>query len=338
MQDALFINDFSRFDEAICDCALINSGSSRTLCLNGHHVTDYLGLADPQISHQLFGDDIAGLGGNHYQANKLVIVRGGADEHSISFRFVQYDAESETVIYGAECSNAATSAAVFALSQQIVVADHNYCIHAYNEGSGQSIRLVAEDPWRFSNGRWRIIFDRQPGFDNEKSVCLRADCGGKTLEFTLVEKGNLFAFVEIPASEIDENVLRGIQESVEQHTGQLEYSAPKIIFFESTHVWANQAWINAVCVFRGQRHRSIPGSAAMCLAGFLAQRRSAAALGTEWLAEELHLNIRHPGGVLTVTVNGEISDGRYQLRNTQIETSVRTLLMGSLFLNNFGAA
>lgn len=268
--------------------AIVASGTSRLLVLDRPAFRDDE-ERNAVLLALLVGDGRSpALGGNHYQENKAVIVSCMSPER-VAYRFLQVDRKSRTVGAGLECSNSAIAAAVYA-------ARHGACsleqggVEALNEASRHGLRI--SETGRPALGRYRVQY---PGC---RPFVLRDDLWvgvhGNACNAAMVRSGHYFAFIDASGCGVDLS-------STEQtriyddllsrcgHYAGLEQRTLKLVLFEQS---AQPDRYRVACYYGGDRHRSLPGTAAIALACRLYVTRRSPGTHTDLLFESEARDVR----------------------------------------------
>jgi 2-methylaconitate cis-trans-isomerase PrpF len=317
-------------------CALIRCGTSRAVIVHGDDLP-----ADQQSAEQFLfrlmtgsgGTD--GLGGNHYQLNKVAVVHPVREPHQFTFRFYQVDRAKQRMVANMECANVAAGAALFAVISGIAAPDNNGSLWGINSGTGQRVVLYPDSSMPLWANDWRVCFiqenlSTQTPAISEAQVMSHAD--GRSVDYWVMERGNVFvlANAEPEAAEpelVEQLATSGTELAVSFGSSWQRAAMPKVLFYSVQARELTQAMIHAACFFNGEIHNSLPGSGAMCLASFLAISHL---LETRppTLSGILTFYLMHPSGMLTVKVNWEAFAQGYRIVSTEFVTSVRLLMCG----------
>jgi hypothetical protein len=296
---------------------IVRSGTSRLVTILGDHVPVHAPHRDELLLSIMLGDDeTPGLGGEGYQTNKVCLVRHdrlGRGGRAFRFHFFQILRDERVVRDDMECSNAATAAAVHMMVSGLAGPDAEGVLQTLNEATGQEVRLVPSSRARPWKGFWRIRFllaaDVLPRARAAREH-LATLPDGRRVAFSLFRHGNVFMFAKVPPAAVDREVSIALAQAARE-AADAEGSAPsgawdpKVIPYEGA-----PDRLRAACWYVGERHHSLPGSAAMALGLFLGAPTAA---------------IETPGPVITVHA---APDGSY----TEYDTPVRLLLHGAAAL------
>ena len=318
--------------------SIIRCGTSRILAVAG---PAWPGTPEA-LARQLFGEISAdGLGGEHYQLNKLVIVMPSTDWHRFEFLFLQFDRSDNSIIAGLECANLAAGAGWAAVANGLVVPDDTGAVYATNVGSGQRIRVcpVAEA----GAGSTHSVAFLYPGGlipaaysgDDGRTVDLGL---GVDVRYWVVGHGNLFVLANLHPSLLTPERAAMLSENARQFSEFSDdaWRVPKIIAYAlkdepwsfGTHEGAGGTPVkaDATCVSGSELHTSLPGSGAMCLSAFLA----GAHLGGDSARRGfINFELTHPLGVLSTRAWFDRVGADFLVTATEFLTDVRVLLQGS---------
>lgn len=304
---------------------LVRSGTSRILAVYGDQVRR--GKAgEAELLRLLLGrDGRGGLGGPTLQDNKVALVWHEDGLARLRFRFLQVIPSNGTVL-PMECSNSASAAAMLAQfgGRHRVLEP---CWHAENVSTRQRIELRPFGGDRIPES-YQVRFlasDRTrralAGLAGPGVVRVR----GRQVAFQPVLLGNLFLFSEIDpnldAETLDALVGAGMEAARAVGFQPPPGYHPKVIPYRLLDSEAVPTVLTA-SFYLGERHRSFPGSAAMALCAYLAQRRSATDQARD------HWQVRHPSGQIDVRLGFDPSRGGALLRWTEFVTPVSLLAWG----------
>jgi len=293
---------------------------------------------EAELARLMMGESRAdGLGGDHDQLNKAVVV-WPAGEHTFRFRDYQIIERSGRRLVGdLECPHAASAAAVFALLRGHVQLDVDGALEALNEGTGQRILLRPEDAGAFWEGPWHVRFLPEPGSvpcrpSGSAPLSLVATDGG-VVRFWVVEQGNVFSFAEVEPARIDAELGRRLEAAtravaLKRGSDPGRAASPEVIAYSLGAVDELAIHAAVTCFYNGELQTSLPGSAAMCFAAFLAGRHLDRIPG-EHERGALVVHLHHGSGNLPVTVHWTRHHGEDRIAATELTTSVRLLLRGA---------
>ena len=324
-------------------CAIIDCGTSRIIVMDGNN---FPGEENDEsrnliLSQILFGDeDSRGLGGEHYQLNKIVLLSkpNSCLQNEFSFQFYQGDKQHSRIFSGLECGNATAGAALFALLTRMVIPNKSGVIQALNEGTGQRSQISPVSIEQLWKGHWRVRFIH----DELLSNCLSPTkdvrrnhilVKGHPVYYTIIAYGNRFVLVNAHSSIATSSLVEQLSEiSCSTSVNMLDNaqdtkSATKIIFYEVRSCELTNIYVDAICFYAGEQHKSLPGSGAMCLAAFLASEQLKEHHFLDD-SESFTFSIQHPSGVLNVNVSWQLSEGGYRIISTEFITPVKLLFSG----------
>jgi hypothetical protein len=273
-------------------------------------------------------------GGNaHYQDRKFAVVWRSQTRHHFFFRFYQYSAVDRTLISNLECGNAAALCGAFALMHQLAELNLDGSLIAENLGTGQRIRLSPNSSTALPSGPWEVRFVQEdfsfPWIECQDLVL--EDPRSDKAACILLERGNSFLFAETdPYSANAEAAarLKAAAEPLRQGDGLGRYH-PKVVFYRTEAIEDDGVRLRAACWFDGERHRSLPGSAAMSLCGFL----TLAALATDPPpadAGTFRFKIDTPSVELEIRVDWIAGPFGYQVQETGFCTPTVVHFVGSM--------
>ena len=312
-------------------CMLVRSGTSRLLLLDGDEVRSGKAGYD-QIRRIILGvDGHGGFGGQTSQENKVALVWPEDETGEFRYRFLQVIAHSGAVL-PMECSNSASASAMLAqLSEPGGRLKSEW--RATNLSTGQKIELRPE-PKKGVARAWRVRFLATPA----SRQALRGPCGtshvrlfGQKVEMTLVLLGNLFLFTRIDPARLDSDSAEAIAREGMRAARTAGFFPPKgyhpkVIPYRILSEGAART-IETASYYHGERHRSMPGSAAMALSGFLEIH------GEHPPTDNPQWNIRHPSGTFDVRLGLAARQGAMELKWAEFTTPVQLLGWGVAALN-----
>jgi hypothetical protein len=312
-------------------CMLVRSGTSRLLLLDGAEIRS--GKAGyEQVRRIMLGvDGHGGFGGQTSQENKVALVWPEDETGEFRYRFLQVIAHSGVVL-PMECSNSASASAMLA---QMSEPPERMKLEwrATNLSTGQKVELRPH-PERGVARAWHVRFLATP----TSRKALSGLCGtshvrvlGQKVEMTPVMLGNLFLFTRIDPARLDpesvETIAReGMRVARTAGFSPPEGYHPKVIPYRIVSEGATRT-IETASYYHGERHRSMPGSAAMALAGFLEiHGEHPPADNPQWI-------VRHPSGTFDVRLSLEARGGETELAWAEFTTPVQLLGWGVAALN-----
>jgi hypothetical protein len=143
----------------------------------------------------------------------------------------------------------------------------------------------------------------------------------------------VFAFAEMASEPTDASLINYLEEAARTVALQLgsdpeRAGSPKVIAYSIRSVEEHAVHAAVTCFYRGEMHASLPGSAAMCLASFLAGwQLDHIPPGPE--SGALGFRLHHRSGSLPVTVHWLRHQGEDRIVATDFTTPVRLLLRGA---------
>jgi hypothetical protein len=313
-------------------CMLVRSGTSRLLLLDGAEIRS--GEAGyEQVRRIMLGvDGHGGYGGQTSQENKVALVWPADETGEFRYRFLQVIAHSGVVL-PMECSNSASASAMLVqLSEP--PEKLNSAWRATNLSTGQKVELRPY-PKKGVAKAWGVRFLATAS--SRKALC--GLCGpshvrlfGQEVEMTPVLLGNLFLFTRIDPARLDsesaETIARkGMRVARTAGFSPPEGYHPKVLPYRIVSEGTTRA-IETVSYYHGERHRSMPGSAAMALASFLEMH------GEHPPTDQPQWSIRHPSGTFDVRLNFEGRRGARELAWAEFTTPVQLLGWGVAALNH----
>ena len=314
--------------------AIVTSGTSRILVLR-----------DEQLRHardrsrfilKLFAREIAaaGLSGSHYQQNKVAVLEPAHGQQSFAFHFYQVDPQSKRLYSTMECSNAASAAAATAMITGLAPADDG-CFHSQNLATRQHVELTPP-AGKWWNGNWGVRFTKLHHVWEEmtrRSEAFSFEHRGMTVNGTLVRHGNVFVITALPPSAAEPELVERLARLGNEFAARrgLPANPAKMLFYTVDGFSNGEMVCTASCYSEGQRHHSLPGSAAMAMGAFMT------ANGFLVLASPRNdtshaFRFKHPSGSMGVHVQLTGHPVRREVRATSFETPVRVLMHGELLL------
>lgn len=301
-------------------CMIICSGTSRLVVIGGQFLPPP-GEQRDQLLLDLMHGKPQGLGGESSQNNKVAVVTSDCDRQAFRFHFYQVVPQTGQLFDQMECSNAAAAAGLFArLSRVARPLRGTTLIETTNTATGQHITLSIPAEGEMWKQPWGIRFHLAEAVAAQYHLCSQATiltlADGRTVACHLIKHGNVFAFCQLPPEAMSEELAvelsdRAIERAIELGRATPPF-LPKIIPY--TTIEPHQ--FRTASYFEGERHSSMPGSAAMALA-LLARL----VLGVERPDFEIYCGPRHQE-LIRVQL-GESNE------YSQFDTPVRLLLHGS---------
>lgn len=303
-------------------CLLIGAGTSRFVVV----AKADLPVEPPAWAaflQRLMTGHCLGAGRGGFQENKVAVVSPGSGDTGVEFHFYQIVRETGEVLDGMECSNAAAAAVLFGdLTGLIRPGASGHWTSTKNLATGQRVRVGRSVGLDRQGDPWRVRFDLAPGVAATMRACARPErlvlADGSSVMCWIVPHGNLFAFCDLDSADLEARRAREIGRLVLDRARILGRAngavLPKVIACPA----GCGGELDAVSFSDGERHASLPGSAAMALALFRRLCDPTAEGVDEW-------RFRHGGpvpGVLEVRLS--MIDGRAVY--TEFSTPVRLIL------------
>jgi hypothetical protein len=317
--------------------AIVAAGTSRAIILSGEGLQGI--NPEEAVKALMKGHRTQGLMDSHYQGNKVAVIWPAQFPSGFIFQFFQYDKATESVLSAMECSNVAASCAAYALLTGMAEPDENHSIHGFNEQTGQHIMLTPTDLANPSWCPWVVRFvehNPEPNFyPYDNSLTYRED--DRETEFWAFEKGNAFVFALTDPTTASEPLIQALADKggeriVAQGGDTQKAKALKIILYTIDDINDGVIKMNVACRFLGEQHKSLPGSAAMALAGFLTQNDLLANYPDEPYGT-YRFQMKHPSGYLEVQAHWAVTDSGVQILATEFITPTAVLLDGGFFIN-----
>ena len=320
--------------------AVIAAGTSKAFVLSG----ESLGGNDPEavVVALMEGRNNNGLMDDHYQGNKIAFVWSAPFPSGFVFQFFQYDKVSGQVLRDMECSNVAAGCAAYALSSGLAQLDGELSVSAFNVRTNQHMVLTPASPNAPWDTEWNVRFWQEDftaeatGIDRE-NVC---SMNGAEVKFWAFERGNAFVFSLYNPEEATQSLIAALNEQGGQAVlasgGDPKKSInPKVLLYTVTDVQEDAVCVSVACFFMGEKHKSLPGSGAMTLAGFLAVGHLGANPPME-SSGVMRFCMKHPSGEVWVMAHWVAQGGIHQVVATEFITPATMLFDGSFVLQ--GAA
>jgi len=301
-------------------CMIICSGTSRLVVVSARHIPPFGPARDDLLLGLMLGKP-HGLGGEGSQANKVAVVSPDTErEAGFTFHFYQIVRQSGLLMDRMECSNAAAASGLFARLTRMALPEEGV-IQTRNTATGQRIGLrlpSQEEMWKHP---WGIRFELEPMVTETFQACAEShECqvGERTVRYHVVPHGNLFVFCDLDPDLMTPELSLAIAEQASEVAVRLGRAQrpflPKIIPYRVS----DEEHVQAASFFEGERHASMPGSAAMALALFLSL------IHPNRLSRG-HCQVHHRSGQIPVSIGTTNGRATY----TEFETPVRLLLHGS---------
>lgn len=313
-------------------CGIIKSGTSRFVVLRDDE------LPKSGSRHKLILDLLAnaistdGVGGRHYQSNKVAVIGKGRGEASFTFHFYQVMPESRRLFSKMECSNAATVSALLAMLLGVVRKDRRGVLRSVNLATNQFVELTpSETCW---DGDWGVRFTNlhHIWFDMTRAVQpFRFTMGGVKISGAIFRHGNVFVMTRLPVEQATPEIVAALGkrgEDFAKRTGHSE-TLPKVLIYDPEGQDGRVMDCHATCFSEGQQHHSLPGSGAMALGAFLTAQGHLP-LPEKSRTTSTVFRFTHPSGTLKARVHLFRSPSHWQIDSTSFETPVRLLLHGNI--------
>ncbi len=282
---------------------IICSGTSRLVVIDGIHLPE---KPDEVLLELMLGQPY-GLGGTTSQSNKVAVVQADRGRGAFTFHFYQIIYQNQRMMDDMECSNAAAASGLFArLSEVAKPRAERHTLSTLNKATGQRVMLTIPAESEIWTHPWGVRF--------ETSADLRVFGDPHPLDETMchiVPHGNVFVFLQYPPEQMtpiyaEELARRAVPLAIELGRAK-EGFIPKMIPYQVL----GERHVAAASFFHGERHASLPGSAAMALALFLTQ---------QGVLEGNPITVDHPSGSIEVNVGSDY---------TEFFTPVKLLLHGA---------
>ena len=314
-------------------CAIIKSGTSRFVVLREEELP--VGRTRGKIILDLLANAISteGVGGQHYQSNKVAVMGPGRGEASFVFHFYQVVPESRRLLSKMECSNAASSSGLAAMLLGVARAGSNHTMKSVNMATDQAVELVPPegDCWagdwgvRFTNLHYlwsHLTRSAQPFRFKHRGVIVNGE---------IVSHGNVFVMTNLPMGSIRPDLVKALTRRGEDFARKLGHpdTLPKVLVYDVKEKSGLELRCDATCFSEGQQHHSLPGSGAMALGAFLTAR-GYLPLPEKSRNAKTVFRFTHPSGKLTARVHLSRGSAHWEIHATSFDTPVRLLMYGSL--------
>jgi 2-methylaconitate cis-trans-isomerase PrpF len=323
-------------------CAVVRCGTSRAVIVNGPELPGHEREREEALLNLIMGRGIAdGLGGEHYQLNKVAAVYPSHLPDHFCFQFYQVDRAKGSLMADLECANVAAGAAMFAMLRGIATPNAWGGLVGVNLGTRQHVELrPLGSPAMAMSGPWMVRFPHdgqsvRESFSGEEPLTL-AHPDGRTVDYWVVERGNVFVLTQTAPEDMEPELVEALAQQGSELASMIgadpsRARAPKVLAYSVESRELTQARIRAACFFNGERHASLPGSGAMCLASCLAvtHLEEVRPEGSEGV---LLFQLIHPSGEMQVAVHWERTPQGYRVATTEFATPVRLLLVGNAML------
>ena len=326
--------------EDLVRTCLVRAGTSRIIVVNRSDAPS--GVEDSNLALRLFGrESVAdGLGGDHYQLNKLAIWNQ-ATSGGLEFTFFNLAPGSRRVSQGAECGHAAVAVALVAGSDRSNDGS-SQPIRIRNVDTGQVLEVAAPSGDRDRPGDCVARVIHEPPIVAGNHTELEAPTGsGGQLHWDVVPAGNIFALIPDRKACDDPRARREIQASTLEwaRTSGLPNAREEFIraiSYDATWEQRDRCRVEAVCHNGVERHNSLPvsGSSALCNQLVLDRLESPEFAPPRDRDElEIEFDLTSVSGVEIVTVEARRRSGHWEIASTSCTTNVRLLFEGTAFLS-----
>jgi 2-methylaconitate cis-trans-isomerase PrpF len=314
-------------------CAMIRSGTSRFIVLLKAELP--IGKARAKLILDLLAKAVPtdGVGGRHYQSNKVAVLGPGRGEASFVFHFYQVVPEARRLYSNMECSNAASSSGLAAMLLGMARPNHLGTLHSINVATSQTVEVVppTSECWE---GDWGVRFTNLHhlwSHMTQSAQPFRFRHRGLLVTGAIVRHGNIFVMTELPVAKATPELVNVLSQRGEAFAKEIGHPAtlPKVFVYKVTGKSRREIECDAVCFSEGQQHHSLPGSGAMALGSFLTARNE---LPLPLRGDNARTTFRftHPSGSLTARVHLSRASAHWQIHAASFETPVRLLMFGNL--------
>lgn len=319
---------------------LVRAGTSRIIVVNRHDAPS--GIEDRELALRLFGKDSVadGIGGDHYQLNKLAIWDRAADG-GFEFTFYNLAPGSRSISRGAECGHAAVAVALVAGPDR-PDAGPDDPVRVRNVDTGQVLEVVPRKDDDAPAGARLARILHEPAISMTPGTGLVASPASRdALRWEVVPAGNIFALIPGRRTCDDPVVRDEIQATTLQwaRTRELPNAGAEFIraiSYDAKWETADRCRVEAVCHNGVEQHNSLPVSGSSALCNHLAVERLAGGDFDPSPNEEdleLEFDLISVSGVEIVTVQATRRSGEWQVVSTSCSTNARLLLEGTIFLS-----
>lgn len=316
-------------------CAMVRSGTSRLVVLRADQLPS--DRARHKVILDLMANELAtdGLGGQHYQSNKVAVVGRRDERHDFTFQFYQVDPKARRLYSRMECSNAASASAVAAMLDDVTPSGAGGCFRTVNLATKQQVELVppAAQWWC---GDWGVRFvglrhlwehmteTREPFAFDHHGLAVRGD---------IVEHGNIFVMTALPVDKVDPGLVSALAALGDAYAVRVGHppSPSKVLIYRVASATKSGMVCDATCFSEGQQHHSLPGSAVMAMGAFLTAN-GLLQLPQDAPAAETRFRFHHPSGEMQARVHLVRGHKHWKIDSTSFETPVRLLLHGDIVL------
>lgn len=290
-------------------CMIICSGTSRLVVINGEHLPENPG---PVLLELMLGKPY-GLGGTTSQSNKVAVVNTDRAREAFTFHFYQIIHQTGRMMDDMECSNAAAASGLFArLSEVAKPRQQKHQLRTTNLATGQHVQLTIPGEADIWTHPWGVRFQLDPQVPEKFRACGEPHRVAD-VECHIVPHGNVFVFCQYPPEQMkgpfSEEIARQVSPLAVELGRAKDGFLPKIIPYQVL----GPRHVAAASFFHGEKHASLPGSAAMALGLFLTLQGK---------VEGNPLRVDHQSGTIDVNVDLEAL-------YTEFTTPVKLLLHGA---------
>ena len=280
-------------------CAIIRASNSRFLSFDGGSHSDSA-LEKVCLSLLKSENEADSLRGQHYQLNKVLIYRNDGQD-GFGYRIHQYHTDGQFT-KNVECANG--GAAAFLFSRLVVSKDARgpHKNMGRNLGTGQLSRFqLRKDTGIDQEIVNRFIFRGTenwwiPGTGFHRN---------RINDTCLLRLGNSFLITSSQSA--------------------MPISNPRLkqMLLSDVEVVGNQIVANCSCRYRDQTHKSLPGSGAICVSGFLAWKYSQ--LGKY---SEVDVDLHHPSGNMQIKIICDPNARQFSIIGAEFTSHCRLLILG----------
>jgi 2-methylaconitate cis-trans-isomerase PrpF len=316
-------------------CAIVRSGTSRLVVLQAEQLPS--DRSRHRVILDLMANEVAtdGLGGSHYQSNKVAVIGGAHEHHDFTFHFYQVDRKARRLYSRMECSNAASASAVVAMLRGIVPTGQAGSFCTVNLATHQQIELTPpEQEWWRRDWGIRFVRLRQLwAHMTETREPFGFTHGGLTVRGDIVQHGNIFVMTALPVDQVDPGLVGKLAALGDAYAARVGHptSPSKVLIYHVVSVSGSGLECDATCFSEGQQHHSLPGSAAMAMGAFLTTTELVN-LPEDADAGETDFRFNHPSGSMGAHVHLKRGPKHWEIDSTSFETPVRLLMHGELVL------
>ena len=329
----------ARSEDQVRTC-LVRSGTSRIIVVNRQDAPS--GIDPATLALRLFGrNSVAdGLGGDHYQLNKLAIW-DQASSGGFEFTFFNLAPGSRMVSRGAECGHAAVAVALV-IETERPPSERGAPVRVRNVDTGQILEIISREDADQDAVACLAKVLHDPPISMSNVVELSAPSAtSDEIRWEVVPAGNIFAMVPGRNTCEDRALRREIQAVTLQWA--LSSSVPnageefiRTISHDVQWMDPTHAQVHAVCHNGEERHNSLPvsGSSALCNHLTLQHLVSSDIPTSEDRTEvDFEFELNSISGTEAVQVHASHRSGSWMIDSTSCNTNARLLIEGTAFLS-----